>query len=144
MVHSFVLFFFVFISCRHKKFFSIDTNIPFLNAFFFSFPIDTKIPVNIKSSGYKTGDQASICINGKEYSLNKPGINIVVMDLLTFQVTERASFDTGHDKEASEQLIECIDMIPVGSLVFMAVRGEANYFLSGEYRGLKEILFHVI
>ncbi|XP_015759661.1 PREDICTED: uncharacterized protein LOC107338925, partial [Acropora digitifera] len=95
-----------------------------------SFPIDTKIPVNIKSSGYKTGDQASICINGKEYSLNKPGINIVVMDLLTFQVTERASFDTGHDKEASEQLIECIDMIPVGSLVFIAVRGEANYFLS--------------
>ncbi|XP_067026328.1 uncharacterized protein [Acropora muricata] len=92
--------------------------------------LDTKIPVNIKSSGYKTGDQASICINGKEYSLNKPGINIVVMDLLTFQVTERASFDTGHDKEASEQLIECIDMIPVGSLVFMAVKGEANYFLS--------------
>ena len=94
--------------------------------------------MNIKSSGYKTGDQASICINGKEYSLNKPGINIVVMDLLTFQVTERASFDTGHDKEASEQLVECIDMIPVGSLVFMAVRGEANYFLSGEYHGLRE------
>ena len=100
--------------------------------------------MNIKSSGYKTGDQASICINGKEYSLNKPGINIVVMDLLTFQVTERASFDTGHDKEASEQLIECIDMIPVGSLVFMAVKGEANYFLSGEYCGLRERLFPVI
>ena len=87
----------------------------------------------IKSFGYKNGDRTSICIDGKEYSPNKPGINIVVMDLMTFQVTETASFDTGHDKEASEQLIECIDMIPVGSLVFIAVRGEANYYLSGWY-----------
>lgn len=92
--------------------------------------LDTKIPVSIKSFGYKTGDFASIYINGKEHSPNKPGINVVVMDLMTFQVTETASFDTGHNKEASEQLIECIDMIPVGSLVFMAVRGEANFFLS--------------
>ena len=85
----------------------------------------------IKSFGYKTGDCASICIDGKEHSPNKPGINVVVMDLMTFQVTEVASFDTGHDKEASEQLVEFIDMIPVGALVFLAVRGEANYFLTG-------------
>ncbi|KAL9951460.1 hypothetical protein ACROYT_G044123 [Oculina patagonica] len=92
--------------------------------------LDTKIPVVIKSLGYKNGDRVSISINGKEHSPNKPGINIVVMDFMTFQVTEAVSFDTGHDKEASEQLVECIDMIPVGTLVFIAVRGEANYYMS--------------
>jgi len=95
--------------------------------------LDTKIPVAIKSFGYKNGDRASICIDGKEHSPNKPGVNIVVMDLMTFQVTETASFDTGHDKEASEQLVEFVDMIPVGCLVFIAVRGEANYYMCGKY-----------
>ena len=85
----------------------------------------------IKSLGYKNGDRVSISINGKEHCTNKPGINIVVMDFMTFQVTEAVSFDTGHDKEASEQLVECIGMIPVGTLVFIAVRGEANYYMTG-------------
>lgn len=86
----------------------------------------------IQALGYKNGDRVSISINGKEHSPNKPGINIVVMDFMTFQVTEAVSFDTGHDKEASERLIEFIDMIPVGTLVFIAVRGEANYYMTGE------------
>lgn len=89
--------------------------------------------MSIQSFGYKNGDRVSISINGKEHSPNKPGINIVVMDFMTFQVTEAVSFDTGHDKEASERLIECIDMIPVGTLVFLAVRGEANYYMTGEF-----------
>lgn len=89
--------------------------------------------MTIKSLGYKNGDRVSILINDKEHSPNKPGINIVVMDFMTFQVTEAVSFDTGHDKEASEQLVECIDMIPVGSLVFIAVRGEANYYMTGQF-----------
>ena len=93
---------------------------------------DTKIPVTIQALGYKNGDRVSISINGKEHSPNKPGINVVVMDFMTFQVTEAVSFDTGHDKEASERLIEFIDMIPVGTLVFIAVRGEANYYMTGE------------
>ena len=53
---------------------------------------DTKIPVTIQSLGYKNGDRVSISINGKEHSPNKPGINVVVMDFMTFQVTEAASF----------------------------------------------------
>ena len=94
--------------------------------------LETKIPVSIKSLGYKNGDCVSILINGKEHCPNKPGINIVVMDFMTFQVTEAAAFDTGHDKEASEQLVEFVDMIPVGTLVFIAVRGEANYYMTGK------------
>ena len=93
--------------------------------------------MTIQSLGYKNGDRVSISINGKEHSPNKPGINVVVMDFVTFQVTEAVSFDTGHDKEASEQLIECIDMIPVGTLVFIAVRGEATYYMSGEFCSLR-------
>lgn len=88
--------------------------------------------MTIQALGYKNGDRVSISINGKEHSPNKPGINIVVMDFMTFQVTEAVSFDTGHDKEASERLIEFIDMIPVGTLVFIAVRGEANYYMTCE------------
>ena len=100
---------------------------------------DMKIPVMIQFLGYKNGDRVSISINGKEHSPNKPGINIVVMDFMTFQVTEAVSFDTGHDKEASERLIEFIDMIPVGTLVFIAVRGEANYYMTGEFCSLRTI-----
>lgn len=87
----------------------------------------------IRSFGYKTGDEASICIDGKEFCPNKPGVNVVVMDLMTYQATDVSSFDTGHDKEASEQLVEFIDMVPVGALVFIAVRGEGNYYLTGHY-----------
>ena len=87
----------------------------------------------IRSFGYKTGDEASISIDGKEFCPNKPGVNVVVMDLMTYQATEVSSFDTGHDKDASEQLVEFIDMVPVGALVFIAVRGEANYYLTGHY-----------
>ena len=104
---------------------------------------DMKIPVMIQSLGYKNGDRVSISINGKEHSPNKPGINIVVMDFMTFQVTEAVSFDTGHDKEASERLIEFIDMIPVGTLVFIAVRGEANYYMTGEFCSLRTISLDV-
>lgn len=95
--------------------------------------------MTIQSLGYKNGDRVSISINGKEHSPNKPGINVVVMDFMTFQVTEAVSFDTGHDKEASERLIECIDMIPVGTLVFIAVRGEATYYMTGEFCSLRTI-----
>ena len=99
--------------------------------------------MTVKSLGYKNGDRVSIAINGKEHSPNKPGINIVVMDFMTFQVTEAVSFDTGHDKEASERLIECIDMIPVGTLVFIAVRGEANYYMSGELCFSRTIIWFI-
>ena len=42
------------------------------------------------------------------------------------------SFDTGHDVLASEYLVEFIEMVPVGALVFMAVRGEANFYMTGQ------------
>ena len=94
--------------------------------------LDTEIPVCIKSLGYKNGDRVSILINGKEHCPNKPGINIVVMDFTTFNVTEAAAFDTGHDKEASDHFVEFVDMIPIGTLVFIAVRGEADYYMTGK------------
>ena len=100
--------------------------------------------MTIQSLGYKNGDRVSISINGKEHSPNKPGINVVVMDFMTFQVTEAVSFDTAHDKDASEQLMECIDMIPVGTLVLIAVRGEANYYMTGEFCSLTTLIWGFI
>lgn len=42
-------------------------------------------------------------------------------------------FDIGYDKEVSERFIEFIDMIFVGILVFIVVRGEVNYYMTGEF-----------
>ena len=48
--------------------------------------LGVNIPVVIKSYGYKNGDYVSISIDSKELCPNKPGVNVVVMDFLTFQV----------------------------------------------------------
>ncbi|MBA7635116.1 hypothetical protein ES703_42716 [subsurface metagenome] len=48
----------------------------------------------IYSSGRKHDSRASIRISGQEYSLNRPGMNVLVLDSLG-QVREQAVYDTG-------------------------------------------------
>lgn len=46
------------------------------------------------SAGYSAGNKSSIVINGKEYSKNKRGLNIVVYDKTKDEVISSRIFDT--------------------------------------------------
>ena len=58
---------------------------------------DTDIGPNrlhITSRVYKNGNEAVIDINGKNYSVNERGLNIVVYNKLTKSLVDSVSFDT--------------------------------------------------
>lgn len=92
--------------------------------------IETCFHVHLRSSGYKSS--CSAIVNGIEYSPNKLGINLIVVDPMTLTVVETEAFHTGHDTSASSKLTQFIKTLPVMSLVFAVVRGEANFFLTDE------------
>lgn len=50
--------------------------------------------LEVVSAGYTEGNISSIKINGKEYSKNKRGMNIVVYDLYKNEVVDSVNFDT--------------------------------------------------
>lgn len=50
--------------------------------------------IKVTSAGYNSGNSSSIVINGKEYSKNKRGLNVVVYDKTTNKVISSAVFDT--------------------------------------------------
>lgn len=54
----------------------------------------------LKSAGYDAGNYASIVLDGKEYSMNSRGLNIVVYDRSQSMVIDSACFDT-YDLEQS-------------------------------------------
>lgn len=52
------------------------------------------VQYSLTSAGYDCGNTSSICINGKEYSQNSRGLNIVVFDAVRKQVVDSVCFDT--------------------------------------------------
>lgn len=50
--------------------------------------------LSVSSAGFMCGDVSTITVNGKNYSLNKRGLNIVVIDKQTAQVISSTSIDT--------------------------------------------------
>lgn len=52
------------------------------------------IEIEVISKGLNVGNTSSIKINGKEYSKNKRGLNIVVYDKLLQEIADSISFDT--------------------------------------------------
>lgn len=50
--------------------------------------------IQVTSAGYSAGNKSSIVINGKEYSKNKRGLNIVVYDKTKDEVISSRIFDT--------------------------------------------------
>jgi hypothetical protein len=105
---------------------------PFISYYLVYFT-DKQVTVTLKAACPRHGDYASIIFDGNEYCANECGINICVLDFLTFKITDVLSYDTGHDRSAANKLVEGIASIPCGTLVFVAVKGEANYFMTGRF-----------
>jgi hypothetical protein len=70
-------------------------------------------------------------VNGVEYAPNELGVNVVVLHPVSLCVEETESFDTGHFPDAAIKLTEYIYSLPLMSIVFIVVRGEGNFFLTG-------------
>lgn len=50
--------------------------------------------LSVKSQSFKSGNTASICINGIDYAINKRGFNVVLLDLIRGRVIDSVAFDT--------------------------------------------------
>lgn len=55
---------------------------------------DEETTYGIMSSGFETGSDCSIKVNGKEYAIGKRGINIVVYDKTSDELIDSVCFDT--------------------------------------------------
>lgn len=96
------------------------------NVFLF---VDSPFVIDLKSS---SSSSCSVLVNNIEHFRNDLGINVVVLDPITLNVEETESFDTGHFPDASIKLTEYIQSLPLTSMVFIVVRGEGNFFLTGD------------
>ncbi|SFL52636.1 hypothetical protein SAMN05216390_1407 [Lachnospiraceae bacterium KH1T2] len=52
------------------------------------------VDLYVRSSGFYAGADCSICVNGKEYSINSCGMNIVVYDKVNDRVVDSVCFNT--------------------------------------------------
>lgn len=67
------------------------------------------ISIAVTSGGYGIGCTSSILINGKEYSQNYRGINIVLYDAENNEIVDSVAFDTSGNGQAIRNV-----KIPVG------------------------------
>lgn len=56
--------------------------------------LNTDVAYSVTSAGHDCGNISSIIVNGKEYSINSAGLNIVVYNNETNQVIDTVCFDT--------------------------------------------------
>ena len=67
-------------------------------------------------------NQGSIRINGRERSVNRRGLNVVVIDFKTGRFVATKNFDTHGNRGATNRFINFIDKIKPNSLVLVAAK----------------------
>ncbi len=73
-------------------------------------------------------NSGSIKYNGKERSVNRRGLNVVVVDFNTGKFVSSKNFDTHGSRAATNRFIAFIDKIKPNSFVFVAAKD--SYTLS--------------
>ncbi len=93
-----------------------------------------KSPVNIiiRSAGFLVGNYSQILINGENFSQNRRGYNVVVLNSKTGEIENSESFDTSGSKDHVKKMIDFINGIAKGKIVCVAVLDEASNALSKE------------
>ena len=93
--------------------------------------------MDVKSSG----KGSSIMVNGKEWSKDENGFNLVVLDVNTGEVFASETFDTVDDGGASESMSKFIDSLSPGKVILIAAKGSTGNHLSEDsYRALVRII----
>ena len=78
-------------------------------------------PPKQKSCGFNAG---SIKVNGRERSVNRRGMNIVVIDYRNGRFVASRNFDTHTSRRNADQMVAFIDRIKPHSLVLVAAKDE--------------------
>ncbi len=104
---------------------------------FFIGKTGTYVPANIEliSKGRDQGDESSILINNVEYSLNRRGLNVVLLDDKT-NVTTQDSFDPLFSLKENKRCMLFFNSLKKGTIVLLSVR---NDFSSADEAVLKAI-----
>lgn len=91
-----------------------------------------KIDVSITSEGYFDGNNASITVNGQNYLSHgaSRGMNVAIIDETSGELLESQTFDTYASASASDSFTNYIRNVPIGRMVFVAVKDEASRYLS--------------
>lgn len=103
--------------------------------------VHTNCDITVESAGKLAGSYtanapngyAKIVVNGMDFSTNKRGYNVVVINPVTCAAESSMNFDTRDDKlggKYSQQLADFINKIPKGKIVAAAVSDEGSKFLT--------------
>jgi len=96
--------------------------------------IHENVVVTVRSAGFLDGDYAEILINEVDYSPNKKGLNLVVIDPLTLDAY-LGVFDThSHIGNESPLLARFLQSVPDGHIILLAVRYDASRRLHPDAR----------
>lgn len=88
--------------------------------------------IKVESAGFGSGNYARIYVNGKQVAPNRRGYNIVIINPYTGLVERGISFDTCGSHNASKQMREFINNIPMGKIVAVAIKDDASNSLTEE------------
>jgi hypothetical protein len=94
-----------------------------------SLPVD----ITVQSAGIYGGNFAKIVVDGEDYSPDKRGYNIAVIDPTTGEVEKVENFDTRSDERGkffAQKMAEFLEDIPDGKIVVCAVKDEGSKYLS--------------
>ena len=67
-------------------------------------------------------NSGSIKVNGRERSINRRGLNVVVVEFATGKFVAAKNFDTHGSRRATYKFIAFVDKIKPNSLVFVAAK----------------------
>ncbi len=101
--------------------------------------LPSDLDIKFTSAGTVDGNIAAIFINGEQKSLDRRGINVVVVDPDGINCQTR-SFDTYFSKEESDSLVQFLHQIQSGQIVVFSVKDEASNALSEEARNVIEAM----
>lgn len=105
--------------------------------------ISPPVDITVQSAGIYGGNFAKIVVDGEDYSPDKRGYNIAVIDPTTGEVEKVENFDTRSDdrgKFFAQKMAEFLEDIPDGKIVVCAVKDEGSKYLSaGAVQELKKI-----
>ncbi|MEW6231110.1 MAG: interleukin-like EMT inducer domain-containing protein [Chloroflexota bacterium] len=94
--------------------------------------VPSPVSIAVRSAGLEAGNYAHIYVDGKDYSTNRKGYNLVVVDPRTGRVENQAFFDTSspsrHPRE-SIRLMDFIKGISPGKIVAAAIADDASLSL---------------
>ena len=94
------------------------------------------LSLQVESAGYDFGNSARILVGGTDVGAGRyaRGLNVAVVDEVSGKVGGFFTYDTNGDRSASDAFAAAIEALPVGMLVAVAVKDDAQKRLTDRAR----------